>query len=83
MYAWPQYVDPDSDVIVGSSLHRLGGPVDLEGGWFGAGDFIKFAHTTAYAGALLLVARRDLGARAPATLDPEIHFGLDWLRKAW
>jgi hypothetical protein len=61
---------------------RTGGPVDLEGGWFDAGDFIKFTDTTAYADALLLVARRSLGVAAPAGLDREIRFGLDWLRKA-
>jgi endoglucanase len=83
VYAHPQYEDPDSDVIVGSSLQRIGGPVDLEGGWFDAGDFIKFTHTTAYADSLLLVAERDMGRDAPASLDPEIRFGLDWLRKAW
>jgi hypothetical protein len=83
VYAHPQYEDPDSDVIVGSSLQRIGGPVDLQGGWFDAGDFIKFTHTTAYADSLLLVAERDMGADAPASLDPEIRYGLDWLRKAW
>jgi endoglucanase len=83
VYAHPQYEDPDSDVIVGPALRRVAGPVDLEGGWFDAGDFIKFAHTTAYAGSLMLVAQRDLGAAAPPTLDQEIRFGLDWLRKAW
>jgi Glycosyl hydrolase family 9/Cellulase N-terminal ig-like domain len=83
IYAHPQYEDPDSDVIVGSSLQRIGGPVDLEGGWFDAGDFIKFTHTTAYADSLLLIAEREMGGDAPASLDPEIRFGLDWLRKAW
>jgi endoglucanase len=83
VYAHPAYEDPDSDVIVGDSLRRVGGPVDLEGGWFDAGDFIKFAHTTAYADSLLLVAQRQLGGGAPSTLRPEIRFGLDWLTKAW
>jgi hypothetical protein len=83
VYAHPEYEDPDSDVIVGDSLRRIGGPVDLEGGWFDAGDFVKFAHTTAYADSLLLVAQRTLGRAAPAALGREIRFGLDWLRKAW
>jgi hypothetical protein len=83
IYAPPPYDGPDSDVILGRSLRRIGGPVDAEGGWMDAGDFVKFTHTTAYATALLLVARRELGADAPATLEPEARFGLAWLDKAW
>jgi hypothetical protein len=83
VYRHPRYDGPDSDVIVGRSLTAIGGPVDLEGGWMDAGDFIKFTHTTAYAATLLLVAERELGAAAPPALDPEARFGLTWLDKAW
>jgi hypothetical protein len=83
VYRPPRYDGPDSDVIVGRALKRIGGPVDLEGGWMDAGDFVKFTHTTAYAAALLFVAERELGPAAPPTLDPEARFGLAWLDKAW
>jgi hypothetical protein len=83
LYDWPAYEDPDSDVIVGDSLQRLPGRADLEGGWFDAGDFIKFTHTTAYAVTLMLASARALGGDAPPTLLPEARFGLRWLRKAW
>jgi endoglucanase len=83
VYADPRYDGSDSDVILGRSLTRIGGPVDVAGGWVDAGDFIKFTHTTAYAVDLMLIARRELGAAAPATLEPEARFGLDWLGKAW
>ena len=83
VYAPPRYDGPDSDVILGSSLKPIGGPVDVEGGWMDAGDFVKFTHTTAYAATLLFVAQRELGSAAPATLEPEARFGLDWLAKAW
>jgi Glycosyl hydrolase family 9/Cellulase N-terminal ig-like domain len=81
--AWPTYEDPDSDVIVGKSLKRIGGPVDLAGGWFDAGDFIKFTHTTAYSVGLMYASMRELGTDAPADLRDEARFGQDWLDRAW
>jgi Glycosyl hydrolase family 9/Cellulase N-terminal ig-like domain len=83
VYAWPTYKNKGSDVIVGSDLTPLDASVDLEGGWFDAGDFIKFTHTTAYAVTLMLESQRTLRANAPATLLPEARFGLDWLQEAW
>jgi hypothetical protein len=83
VYAWPRYENADSDVIVGDGLRPLGWTVDLEGGWFDAGDFIKFTHTTAYATALMLIAQRELGSDAPPSLAGETQFGLHWLAKAW
>jgi hypothetical protein len=83
VYDWPTYESPDSDVIVGSSLTQLSGHVDLSGGWFDAGDFIKFTHTTAYAVVMMFAAARAMGKDAPPALLTEARFGLDWLRKAW
>jgi len=83
VYAWPTYENEDSDAIVGNSLKRISGPVDVEGGWFDAGDFIKFAHTTAYADDLLLVSQRSLGHEASPALQAEARYGLKWLDKAW
>ena len=83
VYAVPHFESPDSDVITTRSLTRIGGPVDLEGGWMDAGDFVKFTHATAYADELLFLAQRQLGPRAPAGLASEGRFGLKWLTKAW
>jgi endoglucanase len=71
------------DVIADSDLTKIGGPVDVEGGWFDAGDYLKFTHTTAYAASVLFAAQRALGPAAPPTLDAEADFGVDWLHKAW
>lgn len=83
VYAVPPFKSPDSDVIGAAALHRIGGPVDVSGGWVDAGDFLKFAHTTAYADTLLLIAERQLGTLAPEPLAAEGRFGLGWLRKVW
>ena len=40
-------------------LRQVGGPVDVEGGWFDAGDYVKFTGTTSFAVTLMLVAVRD------------------------
>jgi endoglucanase len=56
-------------------------PVDVEGGWFDAGDFVKFTHASAYSTAELLYVQR--GGSPGHTLDAETRHGLKWLDKAW
>ncbi len=79
------YQDPrydGNDNLLGS-LHRIGGPVDVSGGWFDAGGgYEKFACTASYADGLLLLAARDTGGHYPS-LAPEAGFGLSWLQKLW
>jgi len=75
----------DDGVAVGGSDDGL--PVDLAGGWYDAGDYIKFSLTIAYASFMQLFALREL---APADLDPslraairsEARIGLAYLLKA-
>ena len=81
VYATPTFVT--DDVIAGADLTRIGGPVDVEGGWYDAGDYLKFTHTTAYGAVTLLAASRALGRSAPRTLDAEARHGVDWLTKMW
>jgi endoglucanase len=61
--------------------------VDVSGGWFDAGDYIKGVQTESYAAAVLLVARRDhpglLGPGSTADLTDELRFELDWLLRMW
>ena len=80
VYDRPAFTGPDTDEIAGD-LRRIGGPVDVEGGWFDAGDFLKFTHTAAFADTLLWAARRDGGP--DRRIDGEARHGLDWLDKMW
>ncbi|MEV5951075.1 glycoside hydrolase family 9 protein [Streptomyces sp. NPDC051993] len=79
VYAAPKYNRDGTELT--SPLRRVGGPVDVSGGWFDAGDYLKFTHTASYATAELLLAQRAL----PATpgLAAEARHGLSWLDKMW
>ena len=64
---------------------RLTGTVDVSGGWFDAGDYVKFVHTSAYVTGVMLLAIRDDAARFPAgsAALAEARFGVDWLLRMW
>src|SRR5579859_4084291 len=75
VYADPRY--DKNDNLLGK-FHKIGGPVDVSGGWFDAGGgYEKFAYTASFADALLLMAERNAPGRYPA-LMPEAQFGLRW-----
>jgi endoglucanase len=79
------YQDPryDSNDNLLGTFHRIGGPVNVSGGWFDAGGgYEKFAYTASYADGLLLLAARDFPGTYP-TLAGEAGFGLRWLEKLW
>ena len=62
---------------------RIGGPVDVAGGWFDAGGgYEKFAYTASYADGLMLLAARDFPGQY-RTLLPEAEYGLSWLERLW
>ena len=80
VYADPRY--DNNDNLLGT-LKKIGGPVDVSGGWFDAGGgYEKFAYTASYADALMLIAARDFPDQYP-TLLPEAEFGLQWITKLW
>lgn len=68
-------------------LQQIGGPVDVSGGWFDAGDYLKFVETASYVAAMMLQGARDFpaqaGSGAAADFAAEGRFGLDWLLKMW
>jgi hypothetical protein len=85
IYADPAY--DGNDNLLGT-LKKIGGPVDVAGGWFDAGGgYEKFAYTASYADALMLIAARALSnKRGPGSypaLQPEAAFGLQWITKLW
>jgi endoglucanase len=78
VYGAPTYVN---DNLIGT-LHKIGGPVNVSGGWFDAGGgYEKFGYTGSYADALLLLAART--RPGDATLGSEARFGLDWIAKLY
>src|ERR1700735_4262247 len=80
VYAAPRY--DDNDNLLGT-LKKVGGPVNVSGGWFDAGGgYEKFGYTASYTDALMLIAARD-NPRAYPTLKPEADFGLQWITKLW
>ena len=69
-------------------LTPLGTTVNAAGGWWDAGDYLKFVQTTSYTVDLLLAGVRDfpnqMGAGSPTSdLMAEAKFGADWLLRMW
>jgi endoglucanase len=65
-------------------LTSLGETIDASGGWWDAGDYLKFVQTTSYTVDLMLAGVRDfpaeMGASSPsANFTAEARFGVEWL----
>lgn len=78
----------DGDGAFKGDLSPLGVRINAAGGWWDAGDYLKFVHTTTYTDAVLLMGVRDfpaqMGARAgQADFDAEAKFGARWLLRMW
>ena len=56
----------DGDGAFKGDLSPLGVRMDASGGWWDAGDYLKFVQTTAYTDAVLLVGVRDFPAQMGA-----------------
>jgi endoglucanase len=68
-------------------LSPLGVRIDASGGWWDAGDYVKFVQTASYTEDLLLAGIRDLPAQmgpgSATSFKAEARFGIDWLLKMW
>lgn len=63
-------------------LVRAGGPEDVSGGWFDAGDYLKFVETASFSDALLSFSALHYPlAGVGARNVEEARFGSDWLLK--
>jgi endoglucanase len=81
----PQF---DSDDLILGGLQGAGVAIDASGGWWDAGDYLKFVQTHSYTVALMLIGVRDfpkqMGAGAGSSnFTSEALFGLNWLQKMW
>jgi endoglucanase len=84
LYETPSYKD---DTLQAPLVLIPGPTVDVSGGWFDAGDYLKFVETASYTVAIMLLAVRDhpsdLGVGGVADFSDEARFGLTWLAKMY
>ena len=69
-------------------LTPLGVRINAAGGWWDAGDYLKFVQTTSYAVDLLLAGVRDFPGQmgpgsAASNFTAEAKFGAQWLLRMW
>lgn len=85
VYSSPAF---DGDDNIEGSLIPTGETIDAEGGWWDAGDYLKFVQTHSYVVALMLIGVRDfpnqMGALSTASnFTNEARFGVNWLQQMW
>ncbi len=69
-------------------LESLGETINASGGWWDAGDYLKFVQTTSYAVDLMELGVRDFpgemgAAAAHSNFTEEARFGVEWLLRMW
>jgi len=85
-YLTPKY-NAGSGAFSGD-LTPLNVRIDASGGWWDAGDYLKFVQTTSYTVDMLLAAVRDYptqmnGGSSTGGFTAEAKYGTDWLLKMW
>lgn len=82
IYRTPKYIDDNGASILAHDLKQIGGPMDAAGGWFDAGDYLKFVQTASFTTGLMLFAVRE-SPTAASNFSTEARVGIDWLYKMW
>ena len=84
------YLTPavNAEGVFEGELTSLGTSIDASGGWWDAGDYLKFVETTSYAVDLQLIGVRDFPAQmgalsAHSNFTEEARFGVEWLLRMW
>jgi len=77
----------DGDGNFQGSLTPLGRRINAAGGWWDAGDYLKFVQTESYTTGVLLSGLRDfpaqMGPHSGADFTAETKFGVRWLLRMW
>jgi endoglucanase len=81
VYETPTYANEGATLVDDALTPARDGTVDVAGGWFDAGDFLKFTGTTAYATAQMLLSLRS--EASTTALADEAEVGLAWLERMW
>jgi endoglucanase len=85
VYESPAF-DEDDNIIGG--LVPTGATINAEGGWWDAGDYLKFVQTESYVVALMMIGVRDFPHQmgrysSHSNFTSEAQFGLQWLHRMW
>ncbi|MBA3811058.1 MAG: glycoside hydrolase family 9 protein [Caulobacteraceae bacterium] len=75
-----------NDLVIGK-LEPTGEVIDAAGGWWDAGDYMKYVETTSFTVGALLTGIRDfpgqMGPGGGTDFTAEARFGVAWLAKMW
>ncbi len=82
VFAIPHY---NAAGVLTGGLTPTGGTVNAEGGWFDAGDYLKFVTTASFTDSLLLFTARQFPTGVPnlGALLAEARYGTNWLEQMW
>jgi endoglucanase len=85
VYSTPKF--DSNDNIIGK-LSPTGATVNAEGGWWDAGDYLKFVQTHSYTIAMMLIGVRDFpnqmgSGSTTSNFTDEALFGISWLQRMW